>query len=229
MADSLADGEVSQAMQIGERHNRAANTPQVRLEYVSHVTRNLNPESIPIPPDEIEPFQGSDHHKIAKAIRGARKRSSGGPSKWRFSHVQGLLKSQEIITCRLLNFITILMANDELPSETCKQLFRVSKGVPIPKPNSTVIRPLAVGETFRRLACKILADSIGLEAIEHAAGPHQFAAGTPCGTDLAGFVPRVALQTHPGLVLSSSDCANAFQNIDRAHTLKEIKKYLPAA
>lgn len=56
------------------------------------------------------------------------------------------------------------------------------------------IRPLAVGECFRRLLSKALCVHIGIPTIENAGGRYQYACGTPSGTDIAGIIPRLRLE-----------------------------------
>lgn len=72
---------------------------------------------------------------------------------------------------------------------------RLARAVPIAKKGCPDdIRPLAVGECFRRLLSKGLCAHIGIPRIESAGGKFQFACGTPSGTDVAGILPRLRLE-----------------------------------
>lgn len=114
---------------------------------------------------------------------------------------------------------------------------RLARAVPISKKGSTDdIRPLAVGECFRRLLSKGLCAHIGVPTIERRGGDLQFACGTPSGTDVAGILPRLRLEIsarHPDddnqVVLLGIDCKSAFQHVDRYLMLEKVLQYLPEA
>lgn len=162
-------------------------------------------------------------------VKSCSKRSAGGPSRWRFSHFHSMLAANESATVKFLRVISHLLENNLLPSESARQLFRCARGVPIPKKNPGEIRPLAVGEALRRVACKIIKHAITDGPIADACGPMQFGAGVSCGTELAAGIPRMAIDLFEGMASFGLDCSNAFQNIDRHVTLAMVRKYLPEA
>lgn len=230
MSQKIEANELSRAMQVGQSHGPPCNSDEARRQYASLVTRNLNPSELPLqgaPPCGI--FETPVREAAKKCLSRASATSSGGPSRWRFSHLQNFKRTNEVAISDLINTLTSLMANDDLPSITVQQLFRMSRGVPIPKGDTSAIRPLAVGEVFRRLASSVVAHTAGQDAIQKAAGDFQFAAGTQSGTDLAGFLPRIASQLLPDHALLGVDCENAFQNISRKVVLEKVYKYLPSA
>lgn len=114
---------------------------------------------------------------------------------------------------------------------------RLARAVPIGKKGCTDdIRPLAVGECFRRLLSKGLCAHIGITTIESAGGALQYACGTPSGTDIAGILPRLRLEVadnndedNKDIVLIGIDCKSAFQHVDRYLMLEKVRAYLPSA
>lgn len=195
MSLSLSLGEASRAMTEGMRSEDDApiDSAEMRAEYAKKVPKypadrlkgTNRPSGGPVKA-QLPHLTKSEWRKL---IREGSRRSSGGPSGWRFS----LLRSIEPAAINLLQALWTPFTTNDLDEES-RQILRTSRAVCIPKRDGGV-RPLAIGETFRRLLCKAVLRKVGNENIERAAGPYQFAAGTVAGTDIAGAVPRLYLES----------------------------------
>lgn len=187
-----------------------------------------NPAQIVDPPHNAHhPARPLTRKIWRKLIRQLPLRSSGGPSGLRFS----ILRDLGEIAIDLAQTYWEEFSTGALTANT-RGLFRLARGVSIPKKDGGT-RPLAVGESLRRLLSKGVCHAIGNPRIEAAAGPYQFAAGTVAGTDIAGLVPRIFMEraaaTGNPMALVNVDCKNAFQNVDRYLMLKKVRHHLPEA
>lgn len=242
----------TQGIDFMERETEPLLTPEARRIYKDKVARNLTPSEIDSHRDagrtpavdvplNFDPLKHNfrtlnfTRRHLDDVIREASKVSAGGPSKWSFSMFQKLSKrcgsEGRTIMRNILHAFTRMMASNSLPCAASAGLVRMSRGVSIPKKGND-IRPLAIGEAIRRLACKVIARTVGNAAIEEAAGVSQFAAGTHSGTDLAGLIPELGLEmcTRVGngpRTLVSVDSETAFQTIFRNHVLNQLHKLLP--
>lgn len=229
LADSIGEGEYSRGFREACQGAPTPNTEQTRQGYLEHILKvrhttqaasvfnttpprtwrpTVSPRDASTPPPDSLPFK-----RLAALIRRQSKRSSGGPSGWTFE----LMRRLEDTGTRLIQAMWEPFVRGTLPREV-RDIFRMARGVPIAKKGDlTSIRPLAVGECFRRILSKAVCESVTNMAIEDAAGPFQFAAGTKNGTDMAGMIPRLRLELTPrdaqgrrGLALVSVDCKSAF-------------------
>ena len=99
----------------------------------------------------------------------------------------------------------------------------------------SAVRPLAVGEFFRRHIFSALLHSSRdrCRAIlfdgDGAPGhfPRQFAVGLPCGCDMLAHAVRLLLEVHPHLCALKLDSRNAFNEICRWAMLGELKRLVP--
>lgn len=141
-----------------------------------------------MPDDSNRPLRFITRKDWRKLIRQLPIRSSGGPSGLRFS----ILKDLGEVGIDVAETYWEDFSAGRLSPST-RQLFRLARGVSIPKKDGGT-RPLAVGESLRRLLSKAVCYIIGNPRIEEAAGPYQFAAGTVAGTDIAGLIPRLRVE-----------------------------------
>lgn len=91
------------------------------------------------------------------------------------------------------------------------------------------VRPIAVGETLRRLASKSLCVSFREDARQWLS-PMQVGVGVPMGAEAAVHTTRQWLHRNSGnaiKVFVKLDFTNAFNTVDRAHLLREVRLRLP--
>jgi len=96
---------------------------------------------------------------------------------------------------------------------------------PIPKGEDDV-RPIAVTESFTRLACKCAALLTRTEAAQ-ALGKRQFGCHTKAGVEALTLAMRVAIQRHPEMAVAKLDFKTAFQAVDRSFLLSAVAEACP--
>ena len=92
------------------------------------------------------------------------------------------------------------------------------------------MRPIAVGETLRRLVAKCLCSHVKSEAREWLS-PLQVGVAVPLGAEAAVHSSRHWVHAHrnnPDKVFLKLDFVNAFNTVDRATVLREVRLRLPA-
>ena len=161
---------------------------------------------------------------IAKAVKSFPLGSSGGPSGLRPAHLAECLECDvgTALSSALAIFVEKIMSGS-LPLEIVSKL-GCARLVAILKDNGSY-RPIAVGETLRRLAGKILLSKYGDEMSNHLA-PLQVGVNVPGGLD--SVVLEVEKWVHSDsssqLPILQLDFRNAFNSIQRSWTLEQLKK-----
>ena len=132
-------------------------------------------------------------------------------------------QEQRLLSC-LASFCSTL-AFGKLPTEL-RDLFCAARLIALPKkPNG--VRPIAVGETLRRLSAKLLVMKFQPEAAE-ALLPLQVGVGIPGATEAVIHKVREWMRSAPpDHALLQVDFANAFNTIDRSAMLSAIARRCP--
>ena len=92
------------------------------------------------------------------------------------------------------------------------------------------LRPVAVGETWRRLVGKLLAKA-GTEKVREHLEPLQVGVGTQLGTEAVVHVVRQWLGRHnadTSRVLATMDLSNAFNCLDRSAFRQAVRRVVPS-
>ena len=115
--------------------------------------------------------------------------SSGGPSGWRGSHLKEMLKAKCRTTylAALAAFCTRI-ANGSF-SDECMEVITAARLVPIGK-TCGGLRPIAVGDVFRRLAGKLLMEVVVAKTTEHLR-PEQVGVQVPNAAETAARKVRL--------------------------------------
>ena len=116
------------------------------------------------------------------------------------------------------------LANNSLSSE-CMQLLTTARLVAVAKPNEGV-RPIAVGETLRRLAAKCVHEAT-LGAVFGYLLPLQVGVKMP-NTAVARKVKARHQEAHIDEAIMQIDIRNAFNFVDRNVLLREVQECVPA-
>ena len=85
----------------------------------------------------------------------------------------------------------------------------------IAKPESSGVRPIAIGEIFTRLVGKAVVIQLR-DALQNAMLPLQFGVAVPGGAEAVVLGIRAALEAHPEWVVLKVDVANAFNTVHRS-------------
>ena len=164
---------------------------------------------------------------MESAIKSFPPGSSGGPSGLRASHLKDMLKTKE-----RQKFLTALaafcsrIANGGFSPE-CMKLLTASRLIAVPK-TSGGIRPIAVGETFRRLAAKCVLKSTE-DTLKEYLSPEQVGVAIPNATETTARRVRLWLQhAGPNHVMLQVDMKNAFGSVFRDRMLSELRTHCPA-
>lgn len=229
-AYAIGCGQASAAMEILRRFGGPSKDQSDRIKIIQQTpvarTKPVNPRTLISPKEHAPPPPSKKSFR--QLLRQSSKLSAGGPSGWSFS----LMRSVESGTVDFLSSLFLPFTTNNLDT-TATSTLTLARGICIPKKDGGV-RPLTIGESIRRLLCRSVIQIIGNDDIEHAAGLYQCAAGTKAGTDIAGIISKLALETAKlvekttdNWVLLSIDCRAAFQHIDREWMIEQIRLKLP--
>jgi hypothetical protein len=170
---------------------------------------------------------------LVECIRSFKKGTSPGRSACSALHLLRALEcpdeeTAENFTSALLSLI-LYLARGDIP-DPLRLFITGARLVGIPKKNDD-LRPIAIGETLRRLTAKcLLKQNYGV--ISGFFAPHgQMGLCTPGG--LEAIVHSVRAWTHerqndPSLVCLKVDLSNAFNNVSRDFFLREVDLHFPS-
>jgi hypothetical protein len=185
----------------------------------------------PWPTDDEEKAEAAK--QLRQVILHFPKGSAGGPSGLRPQHLQDVLRmdlgASAIVLSAIMNFLHLSL-DGGLPPQAAPFLCAANV-VPLKKPGGVLeVRPVAVGETLRRIVAKFAMDSPVAKRAVESLQPTQ------CGVGIAGACETVAIglqnwvNAHQGeadwLVLQVDLC-NAFNSLQRAPLLEEAHALAP--
>ena len=104
---------------------------------------------------------------------------------------------------------------------------RIGRMVALTKPTGGV-RALVMGDVFRRLVARTLAQQFG-EQFRQACAPFQFALGTRAGAEALARALRAATEANPRTTVLSIDGVGAYDHISRASMLRALSSHAPLA
>lgn len=190
----------------------------------SDFERNSHPKPVPT-------IQAVQPDELRKAIRRFPTGSSRGGTKLTHTHLAELTSSPDAtekfgLVPALCAPISMLMKG-EAPQALAEWL----AGAPLTqlKKSNNGVRPIAVGETLRRLTSSIALTRVSEKAAK-LLRPHQLGVATPCGAEAcihaASKWARIQGNNNKYGLLQL-DFANAFNVISRRVILREIGRHLP--
>ena len=159
---------------------------------------------------------------VTYAVRGFRRGSAPGPTGLRPDHLRealGTAHSDEVAAH--LATLCQLLARGEAP-EALAVHFAGARLHALPKKGGGV-RPVAVGETLRRLVAKLLCEQVRDDA-RSLLWPLQVGVAAPGGAEVAVHAARQWAQRNAGnrsKVLVKVDFENAFNTVDREALLRD--------
>ena len=153
--------------------------------------------------------------------------SSAGPSGLRPCHLLEMARGDD--GSRLLEALASFcsaLANNSLSCD-CMKLLTTARLVAVAKPNGGV-RPIAVGETLRRLAAKCVHEAT-LSAVSSYLLPTQVGVKVPNAAELVAHKVKAWRQENrQDEIIVQVDLRNAFNSIDRNVLLREVRERVPA-
>ena len=153
------------------------------------------------------------------------KGSAAGPSGLRPQHLLDALSVQQFFDVPTnLQALVNKMLSGTVP-DTVMPYLAGANLLAYRKPGGGV-RPIAVGETLRRLVSKCAVASVKDEARGFFA-PTQVGVAVPGGVEAAVLAVSTALTENPDLVALKVDFRNAFNEVDRGTFLAEVEEHFP--
>ena len=169
-----------------------------------------------------------DVQLVKGAISSFAGESGAGPSGLRPRHLRELAKAKrhgQALLEALAGFSSA-MANGHFGQE-CMQLFTAARLVPLPKKGDGV-RPIAVGDTLRRLVAKCVLEGM-IEEIVRFLVPLQVGVQVANAAELLARRVRLwAKHAPPGSALLQLDLKNAFNSVLRTTMLSSVQQFAPA-
>ena len=139
-----------------------------------------------------------------------------GRSGWSGDMIRAVAQDEECMDG--ISALTLAILNGELEGKA-KTALLASILIGLKKPGGGT-RPIAIGETFYKLAAVYAIKTVE-EAAREALGPTQFAMA-PGGSEAAVLYLRTAIAQHPTWCVLACDIKNAFNSRDRAAILKKL-------
>jgi hypothetical protein len=170
----------------------------------------------------------ADEEEVCRAIKSFKKGSGGGASGLRPQHIKDALtpSTSDVVVSNIAAVVSILSQGGA--PEAVQEWVCGASLAALPK-SSGGLRPIAVGETWRRLTAKILASRATQDLREHLE-PFQMGVGTKSACETIIHVCRQWLgrnRDDPNKVLVKVDISNAFNSIDRYAVLSNIRRVVP--
>ena len=205
---------------------------------------DLHPSGMPVRlgPDQVLPVRHVAEwpevpdwdSRVAKATMAFPPGSAGGPSGLRPAHLKDCLKRTGSANVLLLGLSAFVQkASDGMLPSAIREHLCSANLIPLRKKDGG-IRPIAVGETFRRLVGKVLLRLPHVQEGIESLRPRQCGVGMPFAAELVGMgVHRLAsgvLDAHVNeqWVLLQVDVCNAFNSVDRSTMLQQTLRKVPA-
>ena len=182
----------------------------------------------PIPPSYSYPARRSLARRHSEPRKRRRALGGPGPSGLRTDHVREALQSahSDEVSAHLTAVCQVL-ARGEAPAIIAPHIAGAALHA-LPKKHGGV-RPIAAGETLRRLVGKLMCRSVREEARD-CLFPLQVGVGVKCGAEAAVHTARQGAERNDAegdKVLVKVDFSNAFNTVQRAAVLREVRHHLP--
>ena len=203
-------------------------TPQVLAELQKLHPKSANPK---IPSGETPPAVIVDFPLVLEQLKRFPRGSACGKDGLRASHLLQAYsgshaQNQEALGTAITKYVNLLLSGSV--SKDLAPVVCGAKLVALPKPNGK-IRPIAVGEIWRRLAAKCAMASVRLKATEYFA-PNQLGVAVPSGCEAivtAAQELAFKLSDNPDKVLLKIDAENAFNLVDRSVMFEQVRSVFP--
>ncbi|GAU95300.1 hypothetical protein RvY_06942-2 [Ramazzottius varieornatus] len=232
----INDGDISGALRVLSSENSVAvPTPEV-LDTLRAKHPSESPDSLfPDPPDQLSLPEEVTVEEILAPVKSFPNGSAGGVDGLRPQHLKDMLSGAPngatVALAEAVAKLITLMLLGRIPDATCGVLYRAS--LTAVKKKDGGLRPIAVGNTLRRLAGKIVVKRVG-RVLEEQVRPEQVGCGTRGGAEAAVHAVRCFREGRDeSQVQLKLDLKNAFNTIHRFVLLRVVRdslpKYLPFA
>ena len=168
--------------------------------------------------------------EVKKAIKTFPVGSSGGISRLRPQHLKDALRPdagnyRDLLLTQVTALVNRIVANQVPPFI---KPFLLGANITVFNKKDGGIRPIAVGETLRRIACKCVMRRVE-PILASILPPHQLGCGVRAGVDAAVHSTRDSLvSASNSQTFLKLDIRNAFNTIRRDHVAECLKKHAPS-
>lgn len=186
------------------------------------------PALVPLGPPSTADVPDITAEQIRRAIQGWSRSSAAGPTGLRGDHLKEALATAHAdeVLVHLAGVVQLLVRGDA-PADLAQHLAGATLHA-LPKGQDDV-RPIAVGETLRRLASKCLCQAMR-DSAQDLLAPLQVGVAVPLGGEAAVHTARQWMYRRGGHatdVFLKVDFHNAFNTVDRAALLRQVRLHLP--
>ena len=166
---------------------------------------------------------------VRKAVQSFPSTSGAGKSGLRPSHIRDATRpASSDLLFRLITEVVNLLLQGEVP-ESVRPFVCGASIMALRKPNGT-LRPIAVGETLRRITGKVAVELISERALA-LLEPVQLGVKTPNCCEAIVHATRQWFHRHrsvPTKTAVSVDISNAFNTVNRSAVLRSVRTHFPS-
>ncbi|KAA8490703.1 Retrotransposable element [Porphyridium purpureum] len=163
---------------------------------------------------------------VKNAVMGIPHTSAAGPSRWSPSLLHQALSlpaaGAEVLTAMCGLFDRVVHRGLEPQAGA---LWAHARLIPLRKPDGGV-RPIAIGEIFRRVLGRLAVTSLAHDAVETLA-PDQYGVGRMAGLEAMVMRTRLAVLENPGWGVLKVDISNAFNTVRRPAFMRLVQAQFP--
>lgn len=189
-----------------------------------------SPKDLPMPANP--PIFTITPDIIDKVIKSFPIGTAPGPDGLRVQHLLDVLRmlpanSPNDIRPAITRLINSIMTG-RVPSFVPHQLSS-SRLIPLNKKDGG-IRPVAIGNVWRRLSAKVLNTLLQDKIRDHFKSRPQYGVGSPLGTESVAHMTRLAFKENiknPDYVFLQVDLVNAFNRVSRKSFFKKLQTHFP--
>lgn len=228
--EKVMDGDMKNAMRLlTSKETRAPDTEETFECLLRKHQKPSRAVYLPNPPTELE-HVSIDAKSVLNAINSYTKGSAAGLDGIKPQFLKDMLskrcgESASRLLRSLTNLINFMLAG-KLCSDICEFMFGAIL-IALKKKDGD-IRPIAIGNAFRRLAAKIACNKVSLKVGKHLF-PKQVGFAVRGGCEAAVHAARkfISSISCPRKVMLKIDLANAFNSLERDAILNAIKYKVP--
>lgn len=188
-----------------------------------------NPDAMPDLAENLPALPTFSRKEIRRALFQMKKGTSAGLSGFSVAHLRDLWSLGNLSHLRDYFIIVINnIVNGRIPDEIAP-LLTGARLIPLRKPNTSSLRPIAIGETLIRLAGRLASGSVRRDA-RRLLSPTQVGVATNGGTEAVVEVSSTWLQdvsNNRNIHILLLDFVNAFNQAERSTMLQVIQQHFP--
>ena len=230
VSDKLSEGDVHGAVRLlASEDSLAPYSSQVLSDLLlKHPSRPSDRRPLPSAADS--PAIIVTEAEVSKTIKSFPAGSSGGITRLRPQHLKEALRPdagsyRDLLLTQLTALVNRIVCN-QIPE--CIRPVLLGANITALNKKNGGIRPIAVGETLRRIACKCVMRQVEPTLVSILT-PHQLGCGVRAGVDAAVHSTRDTFSSaSDSQIFLKLDIRNAFNTMRRDHIAECLRKYAPS-